>query len=246
MPNFSVILPAAGKSSRFKDKHYKKPFANLAGRAVWIHAAEKFLNRDDSAQLILVIGAEDREQFDMKFSANAAIMGITVVEGGQQRADSIENALAKVSQKADFVAVHDAARPCLAAEWIDRVFDVAQKTGAAMLAIPVTGTLKRVSRERVVEETLARQDVWEAQTPQVFRRELLVEAYARREGLAATDDAQLVEQLGQPVSIVMGSPLNLKITTKEDLRLAEQALKLLPKPKLDGPTHPFAGDDMWR
>jgi 2-C-methyl-D-erythritol 4-phosphate cytidylyltransferase len=246
MPNFSVILPAAGKSSRFKDKHYKKPFANLAGRAVWIHAAEKFLNRDDCTQMILVIGADDREQFDMKFAANTAIMGITVVEGGQQRADSIENALAKVSQDADFVVVHDAARPCLAALWIDRVFEAAEKTGAAMLATPVSGTLKRVSRERVVEETLPRQDVWEAQTPQVFRRELLVEAYAKREGMAATDDAQLVERLGQPVSIVMGSPLNLKITTKEDLRLAELALKVLPKPKLDGPAHPFAGDDMWR
>ena len=132
MPNFSVILPAAGKSSRFKDKHYKKPFANLAGRAVWIHAAEKFLNRDDCTQLILIISSEDREQFDMKFSANVAIMGITVVEGGQQRADSIENALAKVSQDADFIVVHDAARPCLAAEWIDRVFDAAKQTGAAV------------------------------------------------------------------------------------------------------------------
>ena len=104
----------------------------------------------------------------------------------------------------------------------------------------------KLLRQRIVEETLSRQDIWEAQTPQVFRRELLLEAYAKREGLDATDDAQLVERLGHPVSIVLGSSLNLKITTQEDLRLAEQALKVLPKPKLDGPAHPFAGDDMWR
>ncbi len=95
-------------------------------------------------------------------------------------------------------------------------------------------------------ETVSREGLWEAQTPQVFRRELLVKAYAKRGGLQATDDAQLVERLGHKVTIVPGSPINLKITTREDLRLAEQALKALPKPKLLGPAHPFADDDMWR
>ena len=81
MPKFSLIMPAAGKSSRFKDRHYKKPFAPLDGRAVWLHSAEKFLNREDCAQLILVISAQDREMFDLKFWANAAILGVEVVEG---------------------------------------------------------------------------------------------------------------------------------------------------------------------
>ena len=80
----------------------------------------------------------------------------------------------------------------------------------------------------------------------LFRREVLQEAYAKREGFQATDDAQLVERLGKKVTVVPGSPVNLKIATKEDLRLAEHALKALPKPKLKGPIHPFAGDDMWR
>ena len=83
MSTFSVIMPAAGKSQRFRDKHYKKPFAVLDGRAVWLHSAEKFLNRDDVIQLILVIAPEDREDFDMKFSANVTILGIDVVEGGE-------------------------------------------------------------------------------------------------------------------------------------------------------------------
>jgi len=243
---FAVILPAAGKSSRFKDQHYKKPFALLGGRAVWLHSAERFLNRDDVVQTVLVIAADDREYFDFKFSSNVAILGITVVVGGAERSDSVENALARVKPEADFVCVHDAARPCLANEWIDKIFGAAERCGAALFAIRVAGTLKRVGADKTIQETVSRQDLWEAQTPQVFRRELLLEAYARREGFQATDDAQLVERLGHPVTIVPGSPINLKIATKEDLRLAEQALKALPKPKLKGPVHPFQDDDMWR
>ncbi|MFH1264179.1 MAG: 2-C-methyl-D-erythritol 4-phosphate cytidylyltransferase [Planctomycetota bacterium] len=246
MAKFAVILPAAGRSSRFHDKHYKKPFALLGGRAVWLHAAERFLNRDDVVQTIVVISPDDREQFNFKFSSNVAIMGIDVVEGGAERADSVENALARVKPEAEFICVHDAARPCLANEWVDKIFQTARRTGAAIFAIPVAGTVKRVGPDKTIEETLSRKDLWEAQTPQVFRRELLLDAYAKREGFQATDEAQLVERLGHPVTVVPGSPINLKIATKEDLRLAEQALKALPKPKLKGPAHPFAEDDMWR
>jgi len=242
---FAVIMPAAGRSSRFRDKRYKKPFASLGGRAVWLHSAERFLNRDDVVQLILVIAPEDRDDFNFKFASNVAILGIKVVEGGVERADSVAAALAKVNPEADFVCVHDAARPCLVNEWIDKIFAAAEKSGAAIFAIPVAGTLKKVGDDHKIQETASREGLWEAQTPQVFRRELLVEAYEKREGFAATDDAQLVERLGRPVAVVPGSSLNLKITTREDLRLAEQALRALPKPKLDGPIHPFA-DERWR
>jgi len=246
MANFACILAAAGKSSRFHDKNYKKPFAPLSNRAVWLHSAERFLNRDDVKQVILVISAEDREYFNFKFSSNVAILGIDVVEGGAERADSVERALARVKPDCDHVCIHDAARPCLADVWIDRVFEQAAKSGAAILAIPISGTIKRSKDGKVIQETVSREGLWEAQTPQVFRRDLLLEAYAKRGGFAATDDAQLVERLGKPVALVQGSPVNLKITTQEDLRLAEQALKALPKPKFSGPAHPFANDDMWR
>ena len=109
----------------------------------------------------------------------------------------------------------------------------------------MAGTLKRLGPKHQIAETVDRRGLWEAQTPQVFRRDLLLEAYASRDGFNATDDAQLVERIGHAVTVVPGSPINMKITTKEDLRLAEQALKALPKPKL-GPIHPFADDDMWR
>jgi len=243
---FSVILPAAGKSTRFGNKAYKKQYAPLDGRAVWLHAAERFLNRPDVGQLILVISAEDRELFELKFASNVAILGIHVVEGGAERADSVEKALAKVKPDCDFVCVHDAARPCLAEEWIDKVFAAAEKFEAAILALPLAGTIKRVGKDNRISETVPREGLWEAQTPQVFRRELLLEAYAKRAGFQATDDAQLVERLGRPVHVVAGSPLNLKIATSQDLRLAEQALRVLPKPKLNTPAHPFADDHLWR
>ena len=245
VPKFAVILPAAGKSSRFRDKNYKKPFAPLAGQPVWLHSAERFLARGDVKQVLVVISPEDREEFDRKFAANVMILGIDVVNGGEERADSIQNALARVKPDVDFIAVHDAARPCIADEWIGRVFEAAEKSDAAILALPVAATLKRVDHGNI-QETVPRANLWEAQTPQVFKRQLLLDAYAARAGFQATDDAQLVERLGRKVTVVTGSPINLKITTQEDLRFAEHALKALPKPKNFGPAHPFADDDMWK
>lgn len=246
MSKFAVILPAAGRSSRFKDKNYKKPYAPLANRAVWLHSAERFINRADVVQTILVISAEDRDYFNFKFSSNVAILGIEVVLGGKERADSVEAALAHVKPEAEYVCIHDAARPCLADEWVDRIFEAGVKSGAAIYAIPIAGTIKRVGSDNTIQETVPRQGLWEAQTPQVFRRDWLLDAYAHRQGFQGTDEAQMLERAGRKVTIVPGSPINLKIATKEDLRLAEQALKALPKPRFDGPLHPFAGDDLWR
>jgi 2-C-methyl-D-erythritol 4-phosphate cytidylyltransferase len=244
--SFAVILPAAGKSSRFGDQFYKKPFAPLESRPVWMHAAEKFCNRADVKQTLLVISPEDRESFNSQFGGNAALLGVQVVEGGNERYDSVAAALARVQSDVEFVAVHDAARPCLADAWIDAVFAAAAKSGAAILATPVTGTLKRVGGDRTITETVSREGLWEAQTPQVFRRELLLEAYAKRGSQAVTDDAQLVELLGHPITVVPGSAMNLKITTKDDLRLAVAVLRALPKPKIFGPAHPFADDQLWK
>ncbi len=246
MPRFAVILPAAGKSSRFRDPHYKKPFAPLDGRPVWMHAAERFANRKDVAQSILLVAPEDREHFVEKFGGNAALLGIQIVEGGAERYESVAKALEQVNPDIDFVAVHDAARPCIVPEWIDAVFAAAIKTGAAILATPIAGTIKRMAADNTIAETVARENLWEAQTPQVFRRQWLIDAYARRGQTPATDDAQLIERIGHKVTIVPGSPMNLKITTKEDLRIAASLLKVLPKPKLSNPGHPFADDDMWR
>ena len=246
--NVGVILVAAGKSSRFADANYKKPFAPLAGRPVWLHAAEKFTDRDDVKQVVVVIAPEDREAFVEKFGASLAFMGITLAEGGAHRAESVRRGLEKLSPDVDLVAIHDAARPCIASVWIDRVFEAGARTGAAILAIPVVGTLKRVGADALITETVDRTGLWEAQTPQVFSRDVLTRAFAAAiaAGSQPTDEAQLVEAIGQRVTVVPGSPLNLKITSREDLRLAELALKALPAARLAGPAHPFADDGMWR
>jgi 2-C-methyl-D-erythritol 4-phosphate cytidylyltransferase len=248
MGPFAVILPAAGRSTRFGDAKQKKIYAELDGRAVWLRAVEPFINRDDVAQTIVVIDPDDRELFERRFQASVAFMNIRVVDGGAERHESVARALEAVDPACEFVAVHDAARPCLTAEQVDAVFAAARETGAALLAVPVADTLKRVGTDRRVEETVSRAGLYAAQTPQVFRRELLLRAYANRPrlGREATDDAQLVEALGHPCTVVDGSPWNLKITTRDDLRLAAAILQALPKPKREGPVHPFADEQaMW-
>lgn len=249
MSRLALVLLAAGRSTRFGDPVYKKPLAPLAGRAVWLHSVERFQARSDLKQTIVVVASEDREEFTRRFGANLAILGIDLVDGGDERADSVAAGLARVSDAADLVAVHDAARPCVTDKEIDLVVAAARRHGAAILATPVAGTLKRVAGggdAARVEATVPRAGLWEAQTPQVFRRDWLVEAYAQPDRSAATDDAQLLERLGKPVAVVEGRRTNLKITTKPDLRLAEQILKSAPPTKPTGGMNPFAGDDLWR
>lgn len=245
MGTVAVILPAAGQSRRFGGR-VKKPFAMLDNRPVWLHSAERFVNRGEVVQTILVIAPGDREYFLQRFSSNLAFLGIELVDGGQSRCDSVAQALQRVRHDVDLICIHDAVRPCITTEQIDAVLAEAQQHGAAILATPVTATLKRVAADRQIEATVPRESLWAAQTPQVFRRDVILQAYARREGFDATDEAQLVERTGHPVRVVPGSVTNLKISTEEDLRLAAQVLRAMPKPKPDGPIHPFADDDMWR
>ena len=243
MASFAVILPAAGKSSRFSgETRHKKVFTDLKGRAVWLRAAELFTERKDVVQTLVVISPEDMEFFKLKFGPNLAFMDLELVEGGPQRADSVENALNRVREDVEFVAVHDAARPLMVAEWIDRVFAAAEASGAAIPGVRISSTIKRTDGKQVIRETVPREGLWAAQTPQVFRRELLVEAYGNRGDLQPTDEAQLVEHLGHPVTLVEGSPMNLKITTQDDFQMAKALFDALPKKTLRS-LHPFADEE---
>jgi 2-C-methyl-D-erythritol 4-phosphate cytidylyltransferase len=243
MATFAVILPAAGQSRRFSMQKRKKPFVELKGRAVWLRSAELFVAREDVAQTILVISPDDMEWFKEKFRPNLAFMNIEIVAGGAERFESVERGLASVRADVDFVAVHDAARPLIVNEWIDAVFRAAEEFGAAIPAVPVAATLKRVGAGKSIQETVSREGLWQAQTPQVFRRQLLLEAFAKRGSLQATDEAQLVENLGHEVKVVEGSPMNFKITTFADFRMAEAVVDALPKPKTLRALHPFADED---
>ncbi len=222
MARFAVILPAAGQSSRFGGKE-KKPFTSLGGRAVWLRAAELFWTRDDVSRVYVVISPTDRELFEIRFRPHLAFANGTVIDGGAERFESVANALAVIPEDVDFVAVHDAVRPLCPKEHIDAVFKAAKEHGAAMLAVPVADTLKRVDAINKIVETVPRTGLWAAQTPQVFRRDWLVEAYAKRGELTVpiTDDAQLMEAVGRTVVVVPGHASNFKITTQDDLELAE-------------------------
>ena len=245
MAKFAVILPAAGKSTRFRDKE-KKPFAALDGRPVWLRTAELFVSRDDVCQCILVIDPSDEEMVRRKYGANMAFLNISLVHGGSERFESVSNALKILKDEVDFVAIHDSVRPCVTTELIDKVFQQAVKSGAAILALGMTDSLKRGSSNEpvVIEQSLPRERLWLAQTPQVFSKELLVKAF-KNVPKGATDDSQVVEATGATVSIVVGSSSNIKITTRDDLFLADAILKSRPKPKANASAHPFA-DDMFR
>ena len=245
MARFAVILPAAGNSSRFKDKE-KKPFASLDGRAVWLRSAELFVTRADVVQCVVVIAPDDEDMFRRRYGANLAFMNVQIASGGSERFESVANALKLVKDEADLIAIHDAVRPCLTEALITAVFNKAAETGAAILACPVADTIKQVN-QRQIKGTMPREGLWLAQTPQVFRRDWLVEAYAQRGklGKGITDDAQLVEAAGRAVHVVEGARGNIKITSKPDLFLADAILKSQPKPKPAGPIHPFAEDEMW-
>jgi len=242
MPKFAVILAAAGKSSRFGDAHRKKPFVELKGRPVWVRAVEPFINHPDVAQTIVVVSPEDMEWFREKFRPNLAFMNIDLVDGGKERADSVANGLAAVREEIDFVAVHDAARPLITRQLVDSVFTAAVRHRAVIPAIPISSTIKRVD-QGTIRETVPREGLRQAQTPQVFARDLLVKAFAQSNRSTATDEAQLVEWLGQRVAIVEGTPTNLKITTQDDFRMAQALVELVAKANESSILHPFAVDN---
>lgn len=230
MPKYAVIVPAAGKAERFGGAE-KKTFAKIDGRPVFLRTLELFINRPDVCQTILAVAPEDLASTKTTYGANLGFMGIKLVEGGARRCDTVAAALKILSADAEYVAVHDAARPCVSADMIDAVFAEAVKSGAAILASPVVGTVKQVSAAKVIEKTVDRAGLYEAQTPQVFRKDLLLTAYARLSAdtsADATDDAQLVEQTGHAVTIVIADASNLKITTKGDLTLAAAIIKSRP------------------
>ena len=251
MSDVAVIIVAAGKSTRFSDKNDKKPFVSVNARALWLHSVDRFRQRVDVKQLILVIAEDDQQTFDERFRAEAALLNVDVVHGGDSRAESVLNGLKTVDEDIQLVAVHDAARPCIADIWLDELFEKAKQTGAAILGTPVVSTVKRVAAGRVCE-TIPRDGLWESQTPQMFDKLKLLQAYdTAADYTAATDEAQLMEWAGHSVIVVPASPLNRKVTTQEDLKFIELAIQALPKRKLDGPdgsesSSPLENNDFWK
>ncbi len=206
----------------------RKPLLELAGKPLILHTLDRFLPfRHRIVQSILLFHPDDVPTVRRELGDTlAGAYGVTdIVAGGERRQDSVRIGLERTSAEAALVAIHDGVRPFVSREAIAASFEAAAEVGAAIVASPMKPTVKRVAEGRIVA-SIDRRALWGAQTPQVFRRELILDAYAaaERDGLVATDDAQMVEHLGHPVAIVAGSELNLKITTPEDLRLARAML----------------------
>ena len=238
--NVAVIICAAGASTRFGGKR-KKPFVDAGGRAVFLRSVELFDDRDDVKQVLLAISPEDEELVNVKWGANLKFFGVKICLGGAERFDTVNKALELVKDDIDLIAVHDAVRCCVTKQWIDDCFAAAAKTGAAILACPVTATVKEAKDNRIIK-TVDRAGLYEAQTPQVFEAELLRKAYENLGNLdksKISDDSQLIEALGREVTIVETDSSNIKITQKDDIAIAEAILKSRPKPGAKGPAGPY-------
>ena len=239
--NVAAIICAAGASRRFGGKR-KKPFVDVAGRAVLLRSVEVFSNRDDVKQILLAIAADDEELVNVKWGPNLKFFNVKIFLGGTERFDTVQKGLELIKDDIDLIAVHDAVRCCVKSEWVDACLTTAAETGAAMLACPVVGTIKQVENSTIVK-TVDRTNLYEAQTPQVFEASLLRKAYANLKNLdksKVSDDAQLVEALGHKVSIVETDSSNIKITHRNDIAIAEAILKSRPKPKPKGYVGPYA------
>ena len=227
-PDFTVIFPAAGNSRRYGGAD--KLLADLGGWTVLQRAVQLFTQRVDVADIVVATGADRLEAYRRHLAPVLKGKRLTVVVGGRQaRWESVYLALTNGAVATAYVAVHDAARPLTPPAVIDAVFAVARQHGAAVPLLPEAATLKRVDDRGLVRQTVDRDGLFQAQTPQCFRTALLREAFeklrAAEPATAVTDDAQVVENAGGEVMGTPGSPANIKITTLDDLPLAEALLQ---------------------
>lgn len=238
--NVAAIICAAGRAKRFGGKK-RKPFADMDGRAMFLRSIEIFSGLNDVKQLLLAIRPEDEEWVQIKWGANLKFFNVQICFGGEHRYQTVQNGLDLLKDDIDLVAVHDAARCCINATLIEKTITAAVRHGAAIPACPVVGTLKQVRGGQIVK-TVDRSDLYEAQTPQVFHKDLLRQAYQNLKNIDSSqisDDAQLVEALGHKVAIVESDASNIKVTYPSDILIAEALLRCRPSPKLDGPIGPY-------
>ena len=226
----AAIIAAGGRGVRFGADRPKQ-FLDLGGRSILELSVAALAANERIAEIVVAL-PEDHVDTGAKALRAAIRRKLSVVAGGARRQDSVANAFAEASKEAEVIVIHDAARPFVTREVIDRTIDGARHHGAAIAAIGVRDTVKQAGDasadgSRLVHATISRDAVFLAQTPQAFRRDILARALTEGRDVDATDEAMLVERLGLPVRLVEGDPKNIKITTPEDLMTARHAPALM-------------------
>ncbi|MFA5795400.1 MAG: 2-C-methyl-D-erythritol 4-phosphate cytidylyltransferase [Candidatus Brocadiia bacterium] len=216
----AAIIVAAGSSTRLKGKVHK-PYLLLGRKPILLHSLQAFLKIPQISQIIIAAHPRDMERANRlvkplisKYNAQ-----IEIVIGGATRSHSVHNAFKNINKDINIVLIHDVARPFIAKEDIVKVINKTRDKGAAILARPVTDTIKSVAKGLRIQKTIPRNILWAAQTPQGFRKDIILKAYSLRKSNLAdyTDDAGIVESIGAMVYIIEGSANNIKITTSADL-----------------------------
>lgn len=230
-----AVVPAAGRGLRMGGSRPKQ-LLELCGKPILRHTLEAMVRVPFLSGIHVVAPADHMEPVrdlvrDLK--ASSPVHGhrerpfiVEVVEGGAERQDSVDNGLRHLPDECDWVLIHDGVRPFAGPSLFEKTWFMARETGAAIAAVPSTDTVKRVKDGHVVE-TLQREAVWLVQTPQIFRKDILIQAYAaaREKGWRGTDDASFVERISFPVAVAMGERTNIKVTTPEDLEWGELFLR---------------------
>ncbi|MCF8721455.1 2-C-methyl-D-erythritol 4-phosphate cytidylyltransferase [Nitrospina gracilis] len=223
----AAVIPAAGQGVRM-GTNVPKQFLTLCGKPILQHTLEVFERCGAVNEIVLAVPESDLDMVrQLAESVSTKIKNVVI--GGKQRQDSVYNGFQALDADTDLVVVHDGVRPFVRTEHIEASIAAAREDGAAIVAIPLSDTIKKVNKEQFVERTVDRTGLWRMQTPQTFRYALLKEAFSKAlaDGFYGTDEGSLIERLGHPLKIIPGSELNIKITRTEDLALGEKIVELL-------------------
>ena len=222
----SVIIVAAGSGKRMK-RNINKQFIKLNEKEIIAHTIDAFYKNENINEIIVCIKKEEEEFFKKEIIQKNDFKNIKIAYGGKERQDSIYNGLKSVNKNCKIVLIHDGARPFVDNRIIEESISVAKEKKAVVVGVPVKDTIKIVVDGNITD-TPNRDNLWSAQTPQTFDYELITKAYdeAYKENYYGTDDSMLVENIGQEVTMIMGSYENIKITSPDDLNIGEQILSL--------------------
>lgn len=222
----TAIVVSGGRGKRFSSRQ-KKQYSIINDKPIIIHSLHPFQHASIIDDIVLVVPGDDIDYVSDLINKHGVKKVRKVVAGGEQRQDSVYEGIKHLNVSCEYVFIHDAVRPFIKMKDIAEGLDAAKKKGAVVFAIPARNTIKRADEDGKIIATLKRDELYEIQTPQIFKWEILIDAYkdAFNNGYYSTDDAALVERMGQTVEIFPGSPENIKITYEADLKTAKAIME---------------------